>query len=91
MIQFDTESGSTYEVDRTPGGPAPGLPKAGKVRRLVGTREPTPRQGTDCEWGSFYHISPITVGESVLIFWDSHGKATITSLVTEIRETDERD
>lgn len=87
MMTFTTESGSTYEVDRTPSGPD----KSGKVRRLVGTREPTPRQGTDCEWGSFYHISPITVGESVLIFWDSHGKATITSLVTEIRETDERD
>ena len=85
MIEFDTESGSTYEVDRTPSGPD----KSGRIRRLIGTREPTPRQGTDGEWKDFYHLTPVVIGkEGVLVFWDEKGKATLTSPVTEIRETE---
>lgn len=85
MMQFETQSGSVYEIEKDPGDPD----KYGRVRRLAGIRDPTPRQGKDGEWREFYHLSPITVGGRVLIFWDKEGKATLTSPVTEIRETED--
>lgn len=59
--RFVTESGSVYEFDMA----------AKHIRRLNGTADPTPRQGKDGEWRSFESLTPIKVGQPVLITWPS--------------------
>ncbi len=75
---FKTEN-STYEVDH----------ELKKIRRLYGDGDPTNRQGKDAEWREFSKISPVTIGDPVLIVWEisSDGtalKATQTSFITDI-------
>lgn len=76
MIRFNTETGSSYEVDTN----------EKRIRRVMGTHAPTPRQGNDKEWKSYHWISDIELRKPVLIAWDAEGKATETSLVTIISE-----
>lgn len=85
---FITESGSTYEVDEV----------LKKVRRLRGQADPTPRQGSDGNWREFDSISPVLVGQPVLIVWPvpevvegvsediSPVPGTLTSRVQEVRD-----
>jgi hypothetical protein len=62
-MRFITISGSTYEVDQD----------NKKIRRLKGKADPTPRQGQDGEWREYINLSPIKIGEAVLIQWaDAH-------------------
>ena len=84
MIKFQTESGSLYELDE----------ENCRVRRLLGVKDPTPRQGQDGEWTQFTEASAVIVGEPVAFLWsmgsvDSNGgfviaKTTLTSSVTKI-------
>lgn len=71
---FWTLSGSVYELDR---------PRE-QVRRLEGSKNPTPRQGQDGEWKKFTSCSEIRVGHPVLIQWERGPKSTLTSVVTMI-------
>jgi hypothetical protein len=74
LIRFATEN-SVYEVDVT----------NKRVRRLVSTHEPTPRQGADGEWKEFASMSLLlAVGECVFFDWDDFGHGTLTSPVVEI-------
>ncbi len=59
MIQFETISGSKYEVDR----------EGKRIRRLSGERPPQPRQGADGDWKTYEDISPVEVGDQVVIVW----------------------
>ena len=59
MIRFETESGSTYELDEG----------ASRIRRLQGKRPPRSRQGADGEWRTFLAISEVEAGRRVLISW----------------------
>ena len=63
MVKFETETGSLYEVDE----------EANKVRRLIGVKDPTPRQGSDGEWKSYKDRSDIVVGRGVLFLWAQGG------------------
>lgn len=58
-MRFITISGSTYEVDQD----------NKKIRRLKGKADPTPRQGQDGVWREYINLSPIVVGQAVLIQW----------------------
>lgn len=74
---FYTESGSTYELDRS----------NNQIRRLNGTEDPTPRQGKDGEWKKFSACTEVQKGYSVIIEWDNvqnPGKCTVTSPVKDI-------
>jgi len=51
LIRFWTKN-SVYEVDST----------RSMMRRLAGTRTPTPHQRADGQWHEFTEISPIDVG-----------------------------
>ncbi len=85
MIRFETESGSTYEVD----------PGVQRIRRVSGTRAPARRQGEDGEWKHYADITPIEVGSPVFIYWPrgtpllegspSYARpATVTSVVVRV-------
>jgi hypothetical protein len=61
-----------------------------QVRRLAGFHDPTPRQGEDGEWKEYVEMSPVVVGEHVIICWRWNTErgvmeTTITSLVEAIR------
>lgn len=74
-MTFETVTGSKYEVAE------------GKIRRLSGTKRPTPRQGEDGNWKVFMSMSGVVVGASVLIGWEfAHGvlKSTLTSAVSKV-------
>lgn len=88
-MKFVTVSGSMYEVDL----------QEKKCRRLIGTSDPTPRQGKDGDWKVFQAIHPdVPVqGKPVLFVWDASNHppvdadpdlayvpTTMTSLVKEI-------
>jgi hypothetical protein len=79
IIRFWTEN-SVYEIDSS----------RSLMRRLAGTREPTTNQGTDRRWRAFDAMSPIRVGDPVLVTWDDHDdrvvRRTITSPVIGIAE-----
>lgn len=85
-MKFETASGSLYEVDD--------INK--KIRRLIGIKDPTPRQGIDGQWRGYKELA-LELGQSAVIFWDpettpllednpfvSGSPATITSTVTNI-------
>ena len=77
-MRFTTYN-SIYEIDQA----------GRRLRRLVGSNTPTPRQGDDGEWQSFHAISAVTVGDPVIIVWRMQGdaaQATYTSPVTAIDE-----
>lgn len=77
MIRFETISGSLYEVDN----------ENNQVRRLIGIKDPTPRQGEDGEWRGFKSCTPIKVGSGVVFVWEFVGvmaKTTLTSIVKNI-------
>lgn len=57
---FDTETGSTYEVD-----------EARKlVRRVAGKGNPTPRVGHDHIWKQYKDINGVEVGGVAMITWN---------------------
>ena len=81
-MKFETESGSLYEVDE----------EANKVRRLIGVKDPTPRQGKDGEWKSYMEHTPVVVGKGVVFLWATAGivgRSTITSLVKRVLDDDQ--
>jgi hypothetical protein len=76
---FYTTSGSAYEVDLT----------GKRIRRLRGSSDPTPRQGTDGEWREYVDISPPTKNLPVLIAWSMQDSGvripcTLTTPVTHV-------
>jgi hypothetical protein len=74
---FQTESGSSYELD----------PANKKIRRLSGGLNPTPRQGPDGEWKEYHSISIPTFDEELTIVWRMEGsiaKATLTSRIVSL-------
>ena len=74
-MKFKTVSGSFYEVD------------GGKVRRLMGSGDPTPGQGLDGDWMDCLEMSPITIGRPVVFGWrfeEGILKSTMTSYVFAI-------
>lgn len=80
-MKFTTETGSVYEFDL----------ENKRVRRLVGIKDPTPRQGTDGEWKEFEWATDPRVGQQVLICWKiveqmerKINQSTQTSRVTQI-------
>lgn len=80
---FKTEN-STYEVDH----------ELKKIRRLYGVDDPTNRQGKDAEWREFNKISPVVIGDPVLIIWETSAdgmalKATQTSAIKDIIDSKE--
>lgn len=82
MIRFQTMSGSCYEYDD----------ERRRIRRLIGLKDPTPRQGEDGQWKNVKSVQ-IILGEPAIIFWPPNEvspngdtePATLTSPVTEIR------
>jgi hypothetical protein len=70
-MKFTTVSGSVYEVNTD----------SKQIRRLNGSKDPTPRQGPDGQWRSYEDITPINVGASVAIFWSAE-----TALLAETEE-----
>jgi hypothetical protein len=60
-MRFETKSGSIYEVDET----------NKRVRRVSGIMPGTSRVGNDGQWKAYYEISPVVVGQPVLIIWKS--------------------
>lgn len=90
-MQFTTKSGSVYEVDQV----------NKRIRRLIGVKETTDRQGPEGEWRSYkdLHPSPIQLGSLVMIQWEDTvpllegspegmSPGTITSKVVSIWEPD---
>lgn len=76
---YKTESGSVYQVDEA----------NSRVRRLLGTNAPTPRQGPDGEWKQYVSLSMWNTedGKCLWIDWTGHGNGTVTSrIVEEVRE-----
>lgn len=80
MDGFTTASGSAYEVDI----------RGQRIRRVgnAAGRPPTPRQGDDGHWRTFYtlvltHV-PTEPQPSILIIWDEAGAATITSMINTL-------
>lgn len=89
-MKFVTVSGSMYEVDL----------EEKKCRRLVGIKDPMPRQGKDGEWKSFEKILPdVPVkGSPVVFIWNpddtprlddtseeyAYVPTTMTSFVVEV-------
>ena len=75
MTQFKTRSGSLYQLDGK------------RIRRLVGTTEPTARQGIDGTWRDFLYATELRVGAPLLVCWevveDVH-RSTLTSPVESI-------
>jgi hypothetical protein len=77
-MTFATEN-SLYEVDLA----------ASRIRRLAGKENPTPRQGEDGEWKTFFGISEVMIGQTVLIAWPPlTGKST--SSVTKIEHQSDK-
>lgn len=84
---------STYEVEYDPG--VVDSPATGRVRRLGGENDPTPRQGPDGVWKAFMAITAIRPGDCVTIIWKiddvedfSIARTTITSEILWV-ETDD--
>jgi hypothetical protein len=50
---------SMYEIDSA----------NNRLRRLNGANNPTNNQGSDGEWKHFESISPITLGDPVMVVW----------------------
>ena len=82
-MKFTTQSGSVYEVNQTDK----------QIRRVSGSKKPTLRQGQDGDWKSYSTLSPIKVGQPVVIVWaivdgtsETVFKTTFTSDVTEIND-----
>lgn len=82
-MKFETISGSVYEVDL----------EQKRCRRLIGTKNPQPRQGPDGQWKSFEAILGPEVGENCIFFWDPEVTppsvpgtmpATMTSIVVSV-------
>lgn len=81
-MTFITVSGSLYEVNLD----------TKQVRRLIGIKDPTPRQGEDGNWREYKEITPITTGHPVVFIWNfliDRAESTMTSIVKEIRVTNE--
>lgn len=73
---YKTESGSVYQVDA----------KGKRVRRLTGVKEPTPRQGQDGEWKTFYDMRTDLFPGRLFFIWNNLGQGTHTSLIVETVE-----
>lgn len=89
---FQTESGSTYELDR----------EQRCLRRIEGMTDPTPRVGKDGDWRLFQDVSAIVEGAHVVIVWawdlrpgtendpldpgEVIARSTVTSKVVSVRE-----
>lgn len=82
---FETESGSTYEVDT----------ERKRVRRLNGKTPGTARIGTDGQWKTYEEIGEPRIGLPVGIIWGAdvepidpdtnpHRKMTVTSPVVAV-------
>lgn len=82
-LQFITETGSVYELDRT----------KQMMRRMSGEDRPTPNQGEDGVWKPYGAITEVKVGVPVLVTWgwDDEGilHRTITSPVMVIPQQKE--
>lgn len=85
-IKFETISGSLYEVDQ----------ENCRVRRLVGVKDPTPRQGADGDWREYADITDIAPGLAVMITWRFDvepeavwARSTLTSNVKEIHSEED--
>lgn len=83
-MKFQTVTGSLYEVNE----------ETKEIRRLIGVKDPQPRQGKDGVWKPYADLF-LKTGESALIFWDAKttpllegseggAPATITSPVVSI-------
>lgn len=70
-MYFLTETGSVYEIDEV----------GRRIRRLSGVKDPTPRQGKDGEWKSYF--STAMVGKNFLIVWNDGGEGTMTSPIVK--------
>lgn len=60
MIRFETESGSSYELDEA----------NRRIRRLSGKRPPHRSQPPDGEWKSYIAISTVHVGRRLAVSWE---------------------
>lgn len=73
-----TRSGSRYELDTA----------SSRIRRMGGTHAATSRQGADGEWRSYEEVSPVAVGEALVVVWrtnaDGVAECTITTPVESI-------
>lgn len=78
MQEISTRSGSRYELDLV----------GGRIRRLAGTHDPTPRQGPDGEWRCYESVSDVAVGQPLVVVWrtgdDGVAECTITSAVDAV-------
>lgn len=84
-MRFTTASGSIYEADTT----------KKQIRRLIGVKDPQPRQGKDGEWRSFLSLD-CSLHHPAVILWNKETTplldgspegavpATITSVVVNI-------
>lgn len=52
------------------------------IRRIEGQHAPTPRQGDDGTWRSYFALTDYADG--VLIVWDEDGHSTLTSPVVRV-------
>lgn len=82
-MKFETISGSVYEVDEV----------NKQCRRLIGMKDPLPRQGKDGEWKPYIEMVGPRVGEPCVFFWDPETTpafieggtpATMTSIVVNL-------
>jgi len=77
-----TASGSTYEHDLS----------NGRIRRLEGTHNPTPRQGADGDWLPYEAIhGPLKEAPLVVLWSHQHGRMTVTSPVVSYTNAEERE
>ncbi len=76
MLTFHTET--VYEVDL----------RGSRIRRVSGLHPVTPHQRAEGQWRTYRNITPIRVGEPVLIVWGSFVDGVLprtqTSLVTAV-------
>lgn len=85
---IETETGSLYELDN----------KEKRIRRMHGTKDPTPRQGKDGEWKQIKNaIQPVEGKEMIFLWRVDYGpneyeaeivfRTTISSRVVSITES----
>lgn len=79
-MKFKTRSGSWYELDI----------ESNRVRRLIGVKDPTPRQGSEGEWKQLHQPAHVVIGSGAMFVWNCTPEGiyqtTVTSTVIEILE-----
>lgn len=81
MITFTTQSHSEYQLDL----------ENSQVKRVIGLKAPTKRQGAEDTWKKFHSVSEVIVGKSCIFVWETvlEGgelvfKTTCTSPISQI-------